>query len=351
MRVLIDVHHSDLMESLHRLFADRLGFEVIVPFGLGWRDAGYWNFGHGYPDGGLGVARQFLLMPEYDDLQPQRSRRMTTLDEAREMDFDLVVASVPDNYPGYARFAAEKGARFAIQVGNVNQYVDHSLSPLILDATGQYPGGVPFTPEFDIGGAFAYASLAQLRNHGHPYFDVATYVNLFPGLPCYSLFEETFTHLSEEWFGRWVYGHRGDDGFIKPTSDIGRLMREAAFGWHDKVTGDGFGYVIHYWASVGRPLIGHASHYRNQVAADLWEDGVTAIDLDQHSPADAARLMEEIGSDPDRHAEMCFTIAQRVRERIDFEADAERVADALGLATWTAHFNGGGKRLYVGAPA
>jgi hypothetical protein len=31
------------------------------------------------------------------------------------------------------------------------------------------------------------------------------------------------------------------------------------------------------------------------------------------------------------HAEMCFTIAQRVRERIDFAADAQRVGDALGL--------------------
>jgi hypothetical protein len=325
MRVLIDVHHSDLMESLHRLFADRLGFEVIVPFGLGWRDAGYWNFGHGYPDGGLGVARQFLLMPEYDDLQPQRSRRMTTLDEAREMDFDLVVASVPDNYPGYARFAAEKGARFAIQVGNVNQYVDHSLSPLILDATGQYPGGVPFTPEFDIEGAFAYR-----KDWLHGPAQIASFVNLFPGLPCHHIFQDVAERKS--WWKFRVYGHSGPDGFVKPTSRIAEEMRPNYFGWHDKVTGDGFGYVIHYWASVGRPLIGHASHYRNQVAADLWEDGVTAIDLDQHTPADAARLMEEIVSDPDRHAEMCFTIAQRVRERIDFEADAERVADALGLS-------------------
>jgi hypothetical protein len=327
MRVLIDVHHSDLMESLHRLFADRLGFEVIVPFGLGWRDAGYWNFGHGYPDGGLGVARQFLLMPEYDDLQPQRSRRMTTLDEAREMDFDLVVASVPDNYPGYARFAAEKGARFAIQVGNVNQYVDHSLSPLILDATGQYPGGVPFTPEFDIEGAFRFRPPFGEVDR---YYFVASFVNLFPGLPCHPLYLETMASLSERWEGH-VHGHNGPEGFMKPTEKIGGEMYFRDFGWHDKVTGDGFGYVIHYWASVGRPLIGHASHYRNQVAADLWEDGVTAIDLDQHSPADAARLMEEIVADPDRHAEMCFTIAQRVRERIDFEADAERVADALGI--------------------
>ena len=139
------------------------------------------------------------------------------------------------------------------------------------------------------------------------------------------------SHLSDSRWYADVYGHNGPDGFVKPTSAIAPRMGSAHFGWHDKVSGDGFGYVIHYWASVGRPLIGHASHYRGQVAADLWEDGATCIDLDKHSPAETALLMEEIVSDRDRHEEMCFNIAQRVRERIDFAADAQRVAEALGL--------------------
>jgi hypothetical protein len=319
MRVLIDVHHSDLMESLHRLFADRLGADVRVPYGLEWRDAGYWRFGQGYPDGGLGVAKQFLLMPAIDDLQPHRVRNMTTLEEAQGLDWDVVIASVPDNYDGYHHFAQEHGARFAIQVGNVNQPVDRSLNPVILDATGVH-GGVRFTPEFDIEGAFAYRPpLRDLRT-------VFSFVNLFPLLPCYPLYEQTVPG----WTGA-VFGHSGPAGFIKPTATIGSLMGGAAFGWHDKITGDGFGYVIHYWASVGRPLIGHASHYRGQTAADLWEDGVTCIDLDLHTPAEAAHLMEEIVSDPARHAEMCWTISQRVRARVDFVADAERVASALGM--------------------
>jgi hypothetical protein len=325
MRVLIDVHHSDLMESLHRLFADRLGADVRVPYGLEWRDAGYWRFGQGYPDGGLGVAKQFLLMPAIDDLQPHRVRNMTTLEEAQGLDWDVVIASVPDNYDGYHHFAQEHGARFAIQVGNVNQPVDRSLNPVILDATGAHFGGVPFTPEFDIEGAFAYSP-------PHGWKLAASFVNLFPGLPCIGLFNEArdILHGEPDW-ATAVYGHMGPAGFIKPTSAVGARMEANDFGWHDKVTGDGFGYVIHYWASVGRPLIGHASHYRGQTAADLWEDGVTCIDLDLHTPAEAAHLMEEIVSDPARHAEMCWTISQRVRARVDFVADAERVADALGM--------------------
>jgi hypothetical protein len=153
---------------------------------------------------------------------------------------------------------------------------------------------------------------------------VSSFVNLFPGLPCYPLFTETMTYLPD-WAG-YVFGHSGTHGFIEPASKIGDMMRLCDFGWHDKVTGDGFGYVIHKWASVGRPLIGHASHYARQTASDLWEDRVTCIDLDLHSPSEAARLMNQL--DP---AEMGYTIARRVRERIDFAADAERVADALGL--------------------
>jgi hypothetical protein len=323
MRVLIDVHHSDLMESLHRLFADRLGADVRVPYGLEWRDEGYWRFGQGYPDNGLGVAKQFLLMPMIDDLQPARVRNMTTLEEAKALDFDVVIASVPDNYDGYHRFAQEKGARFAIQVGNVNQPVDRSLNPVILDATGVHYGGVPFTPEWDIDGAFRYVPpfLAPRMVH--------SYVNLFPLLPCAPLFQETMTLLPD--WAAYVYGHSAPDGFTKPTSKIAGQMQFPAFGWHDKVTGDGFGYVIHYWASVGRPLIGHASHSRGQLAEDLWEDGVTCIDLDRHSPAETAQLMDEIVQDPARHAAMCRSISERVRARVNFVADAERVADALGL--------------------
>jgi hypothetical protein len=185
VNVLIDQHHSDLLESLHRLFEDRLGMKVVVPHGLDWFEEGYWNFGRwAFGDDRLG--RQFLLAPAIDPLQPDRVLRRRGLEEAKGMDFDLVIATVPDNYDGFRRFAAEKGAQFAIEVGNVNQPVDRC--DLILDSTGQYPGGVPFTPEFDIDGAFAYTRLPATVQP-----KIMSFVNLFPGLPCYPLFEQIVT--------------------------------------------------------------------------------------------------------------------------------------------------------------
>lgn len=319
--VLIDFHHSDLHESLYRLFQDRLGFTVYTPRGLDWFTEGIWRQGHQHF--GDAIAKQFLLAAERDTLQPQREINWVTLDDAKAMEWGLVVASVPDNYDGYARFAQDHGARFAIEVGNVNQWVDRRLDPLILDSTGQYPGGVSFTPEFALEGAFRYREPEQTRL-------VSSFANLFPRLPCYPLFSETMARLPG-WASR-VYGHSGPDGFLQPTSAVGERMAACDFIWHDKITGDGFGYVIHYAAAVGRPLIGHASHYRGQRAEFLWEDGVTCIDLDKHSPAETARLMEEIVSDPPRHQAMCEEISRRVFWAIDWDAEAQAISDALGLA-------------------
>lgn len=306
VNVLVDVHHADLLEAMHRLFEDRLGMTVYVPYGMEWFEQGY------APYGSEPVARQFLVDAAlHTDFHP-RKIRFLPLSAFRLMEWGVVCATMAEQQWGFKRLADEKGARFAVQVGNTRQYVDYSLDPVVIDVA----------QEFDIEGAFRYTPFTGSKS-------VASFVNIFPVLPDYRHFEEARALLNG-----WriaVHGHHGPDGFIKPTSAIADLMRGFAFGWHDKETGDGFGHVIHQWASVGRPLIGHASYYRGQMAEDLWEDLNTCIDLDRHTIPDTVALMEEIVADPDRHAEMCFNIAQRVRERIDFAADAERVSEALGL--------------------
>lgn len=313
MNVLVDFHHSDLLESLYHLFEDRIGAKVWVPRGMQWWSEGIWQQGHELF--GDAIAHQFLEAAESDELHPERTIHWVTFEEAQAMDWDVVMCSVPDNEAGYGQFARSKGARFAVQVGNVNQPV-YSPDAVILDATSAYPAGVPFTPEWDWRGAFRFESVVTR--------DVASFVNLFPLLPCWQDMESVRALLPDHYFR--VYGHSAPDGFIKPTAAVGHLMSGNGWGWHDKVTGDGFGYVIHYWASVGRPLIGHASHYRGQLAADLWEDGVTCIDLDQHDAAETAHLIQTADV-----AAMGEEIHRRLMARLDFAADAARVADALGL--------------------
>ena len=112
------------------------------------------------------------------------------------------------------------------------------------------------------------------------------------------------------------------------------MMAVVGWGWHDKAQGDGFGHVIHSWAAVGRPLIGHASHYRGRMAEPFWQDGVTCIDLDRHSVAEAVSIVQNISAED--HAEMCRAIRAVFDSLVDYDSEAERIAAFLGIETAVA---------------
>ena len=318
MRALIDNHHSDLTESLHLLLEDRLGIELYIPVGMEWWEQEYWSFGR-WTWGDDRLARQFLTRAnvEVESGHPERVHRCVTLDEA-DGPWDFVIASVPDNYGGYADFAAQHGARFVIQVGNTNQPVQWYLNPLVLNSSEMpiHGQGVTYHQEFDLD-TFHYAPPTSQT--------IASFVNCMPGIECYWALQEAQSLLPDyEWR---IHGIDGPDGNLKPTAAVGDAMRSYGWAWHDKITGDGFGHVIHNWAAVGRPLIGHASHYRGKLAEPFWQDGVTCIDLDRHSVAEAAEIIRS--TSPEKHRAMCEAMRATFDATVDYEADAEAVRSLL----------------------
>jgi hypothetical protein len=311
-RVLIDYHHADLAESLHLLFADRFGWEVVVPVGPKWWDENIWNFGR-WAWGDDRLARQFLNVDnvEHDDAHPSRHHTVATFDEALAQDWDYVVASLPDNYQGYHHFARQTGARFVIQVGNVNQPVAWELDPLVLNSSEQdlRGRGVTYHQEFNLDDfRFSEPSDESARLIG-------SFVNCMDRMPCWYSLEQARAILPHTFR---IHGIDGADGNVKPTRDVGTLMRSYGWGWHDKVTGDGFGHVVHNWAAVGRPLIGHAAHYAGQMAGPLWEDGVTCIDLDKHGVGDLPYLLGD-------NVAMGHAIRDRFDELVHFDEEAEAI--------------------------
>lgn len=323
MKALLDYHHADLAESLHLLLEDRLGIECWIPVGHGWWDRSYWAFGRS-TFGDDRLAQQFLTSAnvEVDDAHPGRHHRVVTVEEALEQRWDYVVASVPDNYRGYHDFAQRSGARFVIQVGNVNQPIAWELGPLVLNSSeAPLSGrGVTYHQEF---------SLADFAPDALPGDDprIASFVNCMDRMPCWPHLRAAQTALGD--FTWRIHGIDGADGNLKPTAAVGEAMRQAGWAWHDKVTGDGFGHVIHNWAAVGRPLIGHAGHYAGQMAGPLWEDGRTCIDLGRHSMEETARLVREISADRERHEQMCADLRTRFAELVDYDAEAERIGALL----------------------
>ena len=97
-----------------------------------------------------------------------------------------------------------------------------------------------------------------------------------------------------------VYGIDGPDGIVKPNTALVDLMAGVGWGWHDKAQGDGFGHVLHTWAAVGRPLVGHAGHYAGKMGERFWLDGETCIDLDRHSVAEAVEMIRNHEPEPAR---------------------------------------------------
>ena len=316
MRALIDYHHADLVESLHLTLTDRLGIDLYIPVGQEWWDEQIWSFGR-WAWGDDRLARQFLTREnvEHDDAHPERLHNVITFPEAVNLDWDYVVASVPDNYRGYHHFAQQAGAKFVIQVGNTNQPIAWELDPLVLNSS-EMPllgRGVTYHQEFSLD-AFAYSTAESQI--------IGSFVNCMDRMPCWSFLADAMRLMPERTFR--VHGIDGPDGNIKPTRDVGTLMRSYGWAWHDKITGDGFGHVVHGFAAVGRPLIGHASHYAGKLAGPLWQDGVTCIDLDRHSVSELPALLDRWDN-----AEMGAAIRDRFDELVRYDEEAEQIRALL----------------------
>lgn len=321
MNVLSDRHHSGLFHSL-QLLARRLGWTLYTPIGHEWWDRDYWAFGRStYNDDRL--AQQFLvgvagpdgLGAPPDGEFPDWPIPTVTLAEAEAMPWAFVIATVPDNEAGFARFAQEHGARFVVQVGNTGQYVDWRLDPLVLSSS-EMPiigRGVVYHQEAD---ATPYRPPTETHT-------AASAVNCMIHMGrCWDLLREAYAlGLPVK-----VYGIDGEDGIIKPHSKLLDLMAGVGWGWHDKGQGDGHGHVIHDWAAIGRPLVGHASHYRGKLAEPFWVDLETCIDLDRHSIPEAVEIIRTIT--PERHAEMCRAIRARF-DLIDYDREEAAIRELL----------------------
>jgi hypothetical protein len=112
-------------------------------------------------------------------------------------------------------------------------------------------------------------------------------------------------------------------------SKVADVMRASGWIWHDKRIGDGYGHVVHTAAAMGRPLIGHASHFAGMMAEPFWQDMRTAIDLDKHDPIEALRLIRAISADPDWYADMSGNMVEVFERTVNFDAEADRIRVAL----------------------
>jgi len=343
VRILADYHHSDLFESYQLALADRFGWEIWRPIGMDWFAEDYWAFEKAYH--GDAVAKQYLeLWPDdtdhghhwtrRDSTHPGRTHRMVTLDQARHMDWDVVISSVTANDPGFARFAREQGATFGLQAGNVGQLEQANWSDVafcLASTAVHIPLPVPhiiYRQEF---------KLTDFRFEWPPAESksVSSFVQCFAENKG---FYDQFLAYARAWpeFDWQVYGaygsHETDEfacGNLPTTPAVAHAMRATRIAWHAKWWSDGYGHVIHNLFACGRPVIGYADYYADKLAGPLWVDGVTSFDLSQHSPEEVLAELRRLRDDDDYHRAYCEAAAARFREVVDFAADAERAKELI----------------------
>jgi hypothetical protein len=337
MRILLDAIHADLLESLHILFADRLGWEVYVPDGMDWHTEGLFNYG------GEPVAHQFLdrwatdevVIPWADavvwrilDAHPHRRVARITLDGARATKWDVVLSTLSENDLALAGFAHEQGAHFGIQVGNQGAESVWAAAEFgLLSVTT--PGFVPWKP------FVTYHQEFRLRDFSWPPENrdlTMTRVQCFTGTPDYERMKTLHARGQDLRFA-W-HGHCGepDDlfgGNAHSTAQMVDEMREAGSGYHVKRWSDGYGHVGFQWFANGRPVVGSASYYADKLMGPLWVEGVTSWDIDRMGDAEVLNLLRRFRDDDDFHREACLAARARFEGVVNFDAEEAMIRDLL----------------------
>jgi len=348
MKVLADYHHHDLWESLE-LLCDRLGWDLYRPIGMDWFDQGYWN--HERKWHGDAIARQYLepwgadfIEPlpntlfknrrlRHDRSHPDRWHKLLSLEEARAANLDIVISSLAHNHEGFGRFASEVGATFGLQLGNVRfSEIDMAEDRWDLAAFGLVSGIMPAPiPKPHVIYHQEFKGFDPAPPPREMPLRVASFVQCYPETDwAYGWLLQAASDTPDmDWRVYGSYGTAPEDqyaaGNIDRCASVADAMRASDVAWHAKRWSDGYGHVIHNWFSVGRPVFGFESYYRDQLAGPLWIDGVTSFDIESRSKDEVVALLHRLRDDPEMHLRMCEASAARFKEVVNFDEEEQAI--------------------------
>lgn len=296
MQILADFHHSDLFWSL-QLLANRLGATLYRPYGMEWYDEGYFKL-YGdlrRKDPYRWIAKQYLVDTLFDYAGPTKIGRETyngcknypffntlTLEEAKTTRIDIVICSVHENEPYFAKLKEfYPNAKFIRQVGNdLDTIIDNEAYPnLLASATSPYNafGGhkVLYRQEFPL-------ELFMPKFPAH--FD-----NIWSFQNDIEQFEDTWefwTDLKHKLrnFDFKSYGVACEQGKIYPKREYISLMNMATFILQSKGPWEGYGHTIHNAMYLGRPMIIKYSDYQGKLAEPLLIKDETFLEMNNELP-------------------------------------------------------------------
>lgn len=353
MNILAEFHHADLWWSL-QLLADRLGATLYRPYGMEWYDQGYFKlYGNlRAKDPERWIAKQYLedtlfdhetLRAYWEDISgvhdstlgPWNNRikigretyngcedyptfNTLTLEQAKNTQIDIVICSVHENEPYFAKLKEfYPNAKFIRQVGNdLDTLIDEILYPnLLSSATQPYnafkgPNKVIYRQEWNM-------NLFQ-------YEEPKNFKNLWSFQGDMEQFEDTwdiwtdFKHKLRE-FDFKNYGVCAEQGKIYPKKELVKKMLEATFIFQSKGPWEGYGHIIHNALCLGRPMIIKFSDYQGKLAEPLLIKDQTYLDMEDPDIIEKIRYF----SDPEEMKLMSARCRQVFQDNVNFDREFE----------------------------
>lgn len=345
MNVLCDYHHGELYESLRKVFEDRLGGKLYRPIGREWYDEGYWKISsneetidqfldYRFSTSGSisgtfiedakeieerGHINYFKEVLSIFDNPPHNT---ITLKAAKEFSWDIIIATFPSHYSIMLDFQKKfcPKAKYVIQFGNVvyPSYVPKGIQNA-LNSTGivhnEIPHCLDYYQEFDTSclnlqtpendGKFITCFL--INNGGHKGEEYRKLQSLLSGW--------TFKE----------YGALNKDGNIHSYKNQCQEIRRAAFLWHVKLSGDGYGYNLYRSLYAGKPVIlnyetAYSEHRLTKLG--LLKDGETIINYDGKTLEQIASSLETMRNNFSFHSE---EISRKMREIVNFDREEQNI--------------------------
>lgn len=235
-----------------------------------------------------------------------------------DMDFDVIIASIPAHIEPFRKLAEIKGAKFILQVGNMWD-LPYSRIPNLMASVA--PIDVPchsvfYHQEFDTS-VFSYEEPNDSK-------EIHNYMNVLHNYPeAYNYFLELEQELPEYTFK--MFGSQNRDGCITGIKNLADSMKKARWIFHFKPHGDGYGHCLFNTFAVGRPIITRKRDYEGQLGGQMMDDKSSII-LDCLKPRELADI---IRNNEEKNIDKSKESYRKFKENVNFEKEAKLIQKFL----------------------
>ena len=334
--IFTDLHHGDLYFSLHRLFEDRLGWNLYRPIGWDWFNAGWWKIAEPYGNPSDTINQYLEIIPTIysqgynlnknhyvqDDVYyvweegHRYYQKAITLEKFKSMKFHIVMSSFPTHDELYSTMRAtfQPYAKSVAHLGNggqTTQIKNVITSVPFASAPGQNVVYVHQELDPDI---YKYTPPNPATKN------VYSMVNCLPYPEIYYQYKQAMPDIVFK-----AYGASSPEGPLDGSRGVGAEMRNANLGWQLKPLA-GLGHTAMGWFMSGRPIVTNMSQNRitGGDALLLFQPGINCIDIETFSLHEGCKAIRE-WLEPDNNLIYGMNALNRFNEIVNYNQEEQNV--------------------------